>query len=150
MMSHSQHPVTDFLSRPCPREIQHEILSYIAITQLVLLGATSHSHFLIVKWHIRRRVADLLSRWSLPQGFTRLMLLQKLIISGSAILALLQPDCFIPNDLDAYVSFGHLKFIEEYLNTHTPYVKFSKVGTFLMNMDQTDTYVADGTGDTGR
>jgi hypothetical protein len=75
------------------------------------------------------------------------MVLHNLIFSGSAILALLQPDCFIPNDLDVYVPLGKLKDIEEYLTAHTSYVKFSKLGSFLE--DATDSYVSDGTDNTG-
>ena len=48
---------------------------------------------------------------------------ERAVISGSAVLALMEPNLIEPNDLDVYVPLGALKTMHTFLSQHTDYVK---------------------------
>jgi hypothetical protein len=70
------------------------------------------------------------------------MRVHHIIMSGSTILALLIPGCFIPKDLDAYVPLGCLPAIQSFIADHTDYVLCPK--NLPAVEEATDAYVSDG------
>ncbi|RXW15706.1 hypothetical protein EST38_g10150 [Candolleomyces aberdarensis] len=130
-----------------PVEIHHVVLSFLSVTQLVSLGKTSRYNYALVKEHIRARVVDLLSQWSLPNSFSEFMNTHNIVFSGSAVLALLEPECVTPNDLDAYVPLGALEDVHTFLSQHTFYVKFNNLRVGLP--DAAVGYISDSSADTG-
>jgi hypothetical protein len=88
------------------------------------------------------------SHWSLNTAFVDFMRLRNVVFSGSAILALLEPNILVPNDLDGYVPLGAMDLVRDFLQSHTPYVQFVKP-RMVGNQDSADGYVCDGTSDTG-
>ncbi|RXW20954.1 hypothetical protein EST38_g4877 [Candolleomyces aberdarensis] len=131
----------------CPAEIHQAVISFLSVSQLMLLANTSRYNHAVVKQHIHGRVVDLLSGWTLPWAILDFMKEHDMIFSSSAILALLEPDCLTPNDLDAYVPLGGLSAAHSYLCDRTAYVQTQKQQVGLV--DATDGYVSDGTADTG-
>jgi hypothetical protein len=131
----------------CPREIQDYVLSFLYITHILMLGATSHRNYVRAKDHIRARVHNLLRDWGLPPSFLEFMETYNIIFSGSAILALLMPDCLVPNDLDVYIPLGNLPTVLHFISVNTAYQLWSRTRPIVQ--DATDAYVSDGTANTG-
>jgi hypothetical protein len=123
------------------------VLSYLSVSQLLMLAVTSRQNYTLAKDQIRGRVEILLSKWSFPRDIFSFMESHNLVFSGSAILALLEPGCFRPNDLDAYVPHGTLGAVHDFLTHHTYYARTTKPPTEVQ--DATDGYVSDGSIDTG-
>ncbi|KAJ2924552.1 hypothetical protein H1R20_g12535, partial [Candolleomyces eurysporus] len=131
----------------CPPEIHQLVFSFLSVFQLLMVAGSSRYNYFVVKKHIRDRVNDLLKQWSLPNAFVEFMKNHDVVFSGSAVLALLEPDSLTPNDLDTYVPLGALPAVEAFLSTHTLYIAFDNLRSSLG--DEADEYVSDGTADTG-
>jgi hypothetical protein len=85
----------------------------------------------------------MLSRNHLPYETLAFMKENKIIISGSVALDLLEPNCVVPNDVDFFVPAGTLDAMEAFLKDRTNFVKRAKPAHGL---DFGDTYVRVETG----
>jgi hypothetical protein len=109
-----------------PVELQGHVLSFMSIQTLVALGATSRYHYMLMKKHIRQHVTSVLSRHGLPMATLDFMKEEKVVFSGSAVLDVMEPGQFVPNDLDIYVKSDGLEAVETFLCQHSLYVKVNE------------------------
>ncbi|KAJ2914800.1 hypothetical protein MD484_g5621, partial [Candolleomyces efflorescens] len=86
------------------------------------MGATSSYHRKLVKAHVRLRIKRWLRFFGLPIMETlQFFRVNKISASGSAVLAMILGELFIPNDFDLYLIFGLLEVMDQFLTQFTTY-----------------------------
>ncbi|RXW16787.1 hypothetical protein EST38_g9063 [Candolleomyces aberdarensis] len=111
-----------------PVEVQQRVLSYVSVANLGRIGHTSHYHYALMKRQVRGRVTSTLANWKLPPETLDFMREHNIVLSGSAVLAIVEPGSVEPNDLDMYVPRGGMGEVEEFLLTNSEYVKTGEGG----------------------
>lgn len=97
-------------------EVVDEIMSYMPVTVLSLLGSTSYPYRQRVREHLRVRLRDLLSPFFQHHtGFLLALGHAGGVISGSQALSFMVPGAWIPDDMDIYVNFRNAGELVAYL-----------------------------------
>ncbi|RXW18751.1 hypothetical protein EST38_g7117 [Candolleomyces aberdarensis] len=120
-MSYTSNQVNGWHAAPV--EVQQRVLGHLSVANLGNIGRTSHYHYALVKRQVRGRVTATLADWWLPGETFRFMKDHNMVISGSAVLAIAEPNSVVPNDLDMYVPRGGMPAVQDFLSQHTEYVK---------------------------
>jgi hypothetical protein len=88
----------------------------MSIISVICIGSTSRYNYSIYKRHLQDRVHACLRAFGLPPIQTlETMKRVRAVISGSSILALIEPGLFTPKDIDIYVPQGLVDMFIQFL-----------------------------------
>lgn len=106
-----------------PDELQERILASLSLIYLSVFSIASSTIWAVVRQHVRERVNGCLVDFDLPVDlFREMMRTYMAVISGSAVLRIIEPSGFEPGDLDVYVPRGAFGAVDRFLTTQTNYV----------------------------
>ncbi|KAG2020176.1 hypothetical protein CC2G_005544 [Coprinopsis cinerea AmutBmut pab1-1] len=99
-----------------PKEVLKVVVENAGIFDLKSLGGTNRKLRSLTRTEVDRRVLVLIDSFSLdPQSTLLLLRNASAYISGSAVLAVIDPGMFEPGDLDIYVPMAHAHEVWVYL-----------------------------------
>ncbi|KAJ2916280.1 hypothetical protein MD484_g4134, partial [Candolleomyces efflorescens] len=98
-------------------DLQLYVMSVASLVSVVNIGYTSRYNFNVAQGFIKDKIYALLVAFSLPPAATLdTMKKLKAVISGSLVLALIEPGLFTPGDIDIYIPFGNMIAFVQFLD----------------------------------
>lgn len=99
-----------------PQNIKRRVLSELTLITAATIGLTSRANLSTCKAHARDRVGACLTQFDLPMDDTLdVMRSTGTIISGSAVLALIDRVDYQPGDLDIYATNNGIDIVRRFL-----------------------------------
>ncbi|KAJ2920005.1 hypothetical protein MD484_g401, partial [Candolleomyces efflorescens] len=109
------------------KDIHRYVFGVMSLVTAVCIGATSRYHQKLYKEQAMERVCNWLMEFGLPPIPTIMMMKQiRAVISGSWVLALIEPGLFQPADLDLYVPQGAMTVLEQFLSDTGGFIEVFK------------------------